>query len=266
MSDTKHYNLVKIVVALTYLAMVAVNAMATALPINGITTGDVSDSFPNLFAPAGITFSIWGLIYLLLAAYTLYQFGLFQQDKGAARKALFTRIGILFSISSIANAIWIFAWHYYSIGLSLFLMLIILALLIMINLQLNSENLKQREKLFIRLPFAVYFGWITVATIANATSLLVFSGWDAFGISEQIWAALIIVVGLIIGAVTTIKLKSYAYGLVIIWAYLGIWIKHTSATGFDSQYSLVITTVVVSIILMIAAEGFLLLKSRRSAI
>lgn len=176
------------------------------------------------------------------------------------------RIGILFSISSIANAFWIFAWHYYSIGLSLILMLVILALLISINLQLNSENLNQREKLFIRLPFAVYFGWITVATVANATSLLVFSGWDAFGISEQSWAVLIIVVGLIIGAVTTMRLKSYAYGLVIVWAYLGIWIKHTSATGFASQYPLVITTVVVSIILMITAEGSLLLKSRRSAI
>ncbi len=266
MSDTKQYTIVKFAVALTYLVMIAVNAMATALPINGITTGDVSDSFQNLFAPAGITFSIWGLIYLLLAAYTLYQFGLFQQDKGAARKALFTRIGILFSISSIANAFWIFAWHYYSIGFSLLLMLVILALLISINLQLNSESLNQHEKLFIRLPFAVYFGWITVATVANATSLLVFNGWNAFGISEQSWAALIIVVGLIIGAVTTLRLKSYAYGLVIIWAYLGIWIKHTSATGFNSQYPLVITTVVVSIILMIAAEGYLLLKSRRSAI
>jgi hypothetical protein len=266
MSDSKQFNIVKAAVAITYLVMVAVNAMATALPINGITTGDVSDSFPNLFAPAGITFSIWGLIYLLLAAYTLYQFGLFQQDKGAARKALFTRIGILFSISSIVNALWIFAWHFYSIGLSLLLMLVILALLIAINLQLNREDLNQREKLFIRLPFAVYFGWITVATVANATSLLVFSGWNAFGVSEQIWAALIIVVGLIIGAVTTMRLKSYAYGLVIIWAYLGIWIKHTSATGFASQYPLVITTVIASIILMVAAEGYLLLKSRHPAV
>ncbi len=266
MSDTKQFNIVKAAVAITYLAMVAVNAMATALPINGITTGDVSDSFPNLFAPAGITFSIWGLIYLLLAAYTLYQFGLFQQDKGLARKALFTRIGILFSISSVANALWIFAWHFYSIGLSLLLMLVILAMLIMINLRLNREDLSQREKLFIRLPFAVYFGWITVATVANATSLLVFSGWNAFGVAEQIWTALIIVVGLIIGAATTLRLKSYAYGLVIIWAYLGIWIKHTSATGFNNQYALVITTVVASIILMVAAEGYLLLKSRNSAV
>ena len=260
MTNQKSNKVVNIVVIATFLAMVVVNALATALPINGITTGDVSDSFPNLFAPTGLTFSIWGLIYLLLAAYTLYQFGLFQQDKGASKAGLFTRIGVLFSISSVANALWIFAWHYYSIALSLLLMLVLLVCLIMINLALDKEQLSSSDKFFIRLPFAVYLGWITVATVANVTSLLVYSGWNAFGIDEQVWTVIIIAVGLIIGAATTLRFRSYAYGLVIIWAYLGIWIKHTAESGFNGQYPVVIATVIISIVIMIAVEAYLLFK------
>jgi hypothetical protein len=264
-TDQKSSKVIKVVVLVTFLAMVVVNALANALPINGITTGDVSDSFPNLFAPTGLTFSIWGLIYLLLFAYTLYQFGLFQDDKGASKAGLFTKIGVLFSISSIANALWIFAWHYYNIALSLLLMLILLIMLVLINLALDKEKLNSRDRFFIRLPFAVYFGWITVATVANVTSLLVYSGWSAFGIADQVWAVIIIAVGLIIGAATTIRFKSYAYGLVIIWAYSGIWIRHTAESGFNGQYSAVIATVIISIILMVAVEVYLFFKRPEAA-
>ncbi len=265
MTNQQSNKLVKIAVLVTFLAMVAVNALATALPINGITTGDVSDSFPNLFAPTGLTFSIWGLIYLLLAAYTLYQFGLFQEDRGASKASLFTRIGVLFSISSLANTLWIFAWHYYNIALSVLLMLVLLVMLILINLAIDQERLSSRDQFLIRLPFAVYFGWITVATVANVTSLLVYSGWSAFGIAEQVWTVIIITVGLFIGAATTLRFKSYAYGLVIIWAYLGIWIKHTAESGFNGQYSAVIATVVISIVLMVVVEAYLLLKRNKTA-
>lgn len=260
MTNQENSRVVNIIVLVTFLGMVVVNGLATALPINGITTGDVSDSFPNLFAPTGLTFSIWGLIYLLLAAYTLYQFGLFQQDKGVSKAGLFTKIGVLFSISSLANALWIFAWHYYNIALSLLLMLVLLVCLILINLTLSKEQLNSRDKFFIRLPFAVYFGWITVATVANVTSLLVYSGWNAFGISEQIWTVIIIAVGLAIGAATTLRFRSYAYGLVIIWAYLGIWIKHTAESGFNGQYTAVIATVIISIVIMVALEAYMLIK------
>ena len=265
MSNQKQASIVKIVVLITYLAMVAVNALANALPINGIPTGEVSDSLPNLFAPTGLTFSIWGLIYLLLAAYTLYQLGLFRGEKEADRSVLFTKIGIIFSVSSLANAIWIFAWHYYSIGLSLILMLVILVSLIRINLILDQEEFDKREKFFIRLPFAVYFGWITVATVANVTSLLVFSGWDGFGIAEPLWTVIIITVGFLIGAAATLRFKSLAYGLVIIWAYIGIWIKHTSEAGFAGNFPAVITTVIVSIILLAVVLIYLLFKSRTAA-
>lgn len=253
---------VKFLVAITFTLMVIMNALANILPINGRGTGEVSDSYPNLFAPAGITFSIWGVIYFLLALYTLYQFGVFQGKATGGNKRLLTRIGMLFSLSSVANTLWILAWHYDRILVSLFLMLVILLCLIGINLLTRNAVLSAKERLFIRLPFSVYFGWITVATIANVTTLLVDMGWNRFGVSEVVWTVLILAVGALIGILTMFSFRDMAYGIVLIWAYAGILLKHVSDTGFAGAYTSVMITVVVCIILYILAQGYLLFSKK----
>lgn len=242
---------VKITVAVTYVGMVTVNALANILPINGIDTGAVSDSYPNLFAPAGLTFSIWGLIYLLLAGHTLFQLGLFRRNKSTGHSAVLNRIGIIFSLSSVANILWIFAWHYMRIPLSMFLMVVILICLILINNQTRKADLKGAEPWLVRLPFSVYFGWITVATIANATTLLVDLDWNGFGLSGEIWTIIILVVGILIGIATTIRNRDVPYGLVLIWAYSGILLKHVSPGGFDFQYPPIVYTVMGCLILIL---------------
>lgn len=249
---------VKISVAVTFVLMVVVNALANILPINGIGTGAVSDFYQNLFAPAGITFSIWGIIYLLLAAYTLYQIGYFQDKKSESKGKLMDKVGIIFSLSSIANTIWIFTWHYRNIPFSMLLMLVILGCLIYINRLIIGAELDPREKMFISLPFSVYFGWITVATIANATILLVSLGFDGFGLSEPVWTVIILLVGLLIGIVTLLINRDYAYGLVLIWAYLGILIKHTATDGFAYSYFSVINTLVICVFILVLAEIYIL--------
>lgn len=257
---------IKILVAVTYVLMVTVNTLAVTLPINGVGTGQVSDYYPNLFAPAGITFSIWGVIYLLLAAYSLYQFGIFKYGKSLLKQDQFNKIGLYFSISSIANALWIFSWQYYLIPLSMLIMIVILVFLILIVQEIKKAEISQRDRIFVRLPFSIYFGWITVATIANATVLFVSLGWNGFGVSEVIWTAIIIVVGCLIGGATTIINKDMAYGFVIIWGYTGILIKHTSATAFAGQYPAVIATVLVCIALLIIAEGYVFMANKQSNI
>ena len=263
MSEKKTRTSIKILVAITFIMMVTVNALANILPINGETTGGVSDAYKNLFAPAGITFAIWGVIYIALAAYTIYQTELFQKNKSNNSVDILEKVGLYFSISSIANSVWIFAWHFHLIPLSMLLMAVILGCLIVINQTITKEKLCGREKLFIKLPFSIYFGWITVATIANATTLLVSIGWDGFGISEPIWTVVIIFVGMFIGIATILRNRNFAYGLVIIWAYAGILIKHTSESGFANQYMQVITTVVVCIVLLIIAETYVFSKVRK---
>ena len=244
---------------LTFILMVVVNALANILPINGIGTGAVSDSYPNLFAPAGITFAIWGVIYLLLAAYTVFQLGLFKKNRSMS-DALMNKVGVVFSISSIANTVWIFTWHYRIIALSMVLMIIILVCLAIIVSAIRKETLSTKEKVFVKLPFSVYFGWITVATIANLTTLLVSVGWNGFGLSQTVWAIAIIAIGAAIGIITILRNKDYAYGLVILWAYAGIVIKHVSATGFNSMYPAVMITTIAAMVLVVVAEVMAITK------
>lgn len=229
------------------IAVIVVNTLAVLLPINGMRPQDISDAYANLFAPAGVTFSIWSVIYVLLALFALYQLGLFKGKTGYRLDAV-RRIGPFFIISSAANVAWIFAWHYDIIPLSLGLMLIILVTLIISYLRIRKEPLSGKEKWFVRLPFSVYFGWITIATIANIVVLLVSAGIDGLSYPAVIWTNIILIAGLVIGSFIVLKFKDIAYGIVLVWAYIGILIKHSSIEQFAGKYPSIITTLVILLI------------------
>lgn len=228
-----------------YLLMVGVNIAANLLPINGNTTGQVSDSYPNLFAPAGYTFAIWGLIYIALAFYSYYSF------KGNVENRQFIpKVDKWFLLSSLANIMWILAWHYRYIGLSLILILLVLFSLFNIIKILNSWDLTKKERRFISLPFNIYFGWITVASIANLVTYLVSIGWNGFGISQEIWTMLALMMGVVIILLIMVKDRNIAYGLTTIWAYIGILVKHLSKDGFNMEYKNIIYITLVAIIII----------------
>jgi hypothetical protein len=243
--------LIRIFAGVAYAAMVLVNFLANGLLINNRSTGAIADAYPNSFAPAGLAFSIWGLIYLLLGGYVLYQFMSFEKEGEQKKEGLLQRVNVLFSASALANISWIFAWHYDFIGLSVLIMAVLLVLLIRIADILRGERLTAREKLFISTPFSVYFGWITVAAIANITVFLVSVGWNGFGIADFVWTSMILLAGALIGVLRMRKDKNIAYGLVLIWAYLGILLKHFSTAGFGGQYPIVIATVMVCLVLFV---------------
>jgi hypothetical protein len=244
---------------IAFAAVVVINTMAVLLPINGVTPQVISDTYANLFAPAGITFSIWSVIYVLLALFALYGLGLFKGKKGASMEAI-KRIGPFFMISSAANVAWIFSWHYDIIPLSMALMAVLLVTLIAAYLRIRKEPLTGKEKWFVLLPMSVYFGWITIATIANVTVLLVSQGVDAFGPAAGMWTIIILTVGLAIGAAVVLKFRDIAYGIVLAWAYLGILIKHTTTQPFAGQYPGIVTALIVLLaagVVIIALAGVL---------
>lgn len=248
---------VKILVVVTYLAMIATNAAANALPLNGRTTGEVSLEYDNLFTPAGVTFSVWGVIYLLLGAHVLYQLGLFRDRPDTpSDTALLNRVGVLFSISSLANTAWIFAWHFDLIPLSALLLVSILTCLALIVTTVRKSNLTGRQRWFIAVPFSVYFGWTTVAVVANITVLLQYLRWDAFGLPESTWAVIIVAVAAAIGTATMLRNRDVAYGLVLIWAFTGIVIRQTSDLG--GQYPAIIAAAVASLVVFLVAEALIL--------
>ncbi len=253
----------KIFVVVTFIVVVVVNALANILPINGIATGAVSDSYPNMFAPAGLTFSIWGVIYALLALHVLLQLGLFRGKNADVNVTSLGKTAIVFSISSLVNTAWIFSWHYKIIPLSMGLMACLLICLIVIVSSLKSQSLTLREKLLHRLPFSVYFGWITVATIANATTLLVDIGWDDLGLPESTWTVIMLAAGALIGTAAALRFKDIAYGLVLIWAYVGILIKHTSVTGFSGRYTDVLIAAAACIAIFAATVIYNALSRKR---
>lgn len=250
---------IKALVAVTYLAMVAMNFLANALPLNGRRTGDISDAYPSLFTPAGFTFSIWGVIYLLLGAHVLYQLGLFRGSPDTAEQsALLNRVGALFAISSLANTAWVFAWHYDNIPLSTVLITVILVCLALIVTTLRSANLTGRRRWLIGVPFSVYFGWTTVAVVANITVLLVSRGWDGFGLADSTWAVIMVLVAMVIGATTMLRNRDVAYGLVLIWAYIGIFARQTSAGGLDGRYPQINTAVAAALVIFVIAAALVL--------
>jgi len=234
---------------LGFLGTIVVNALATTLPINNKTTGELSDMYPNLFTPAGLTFAIWGLIYVLLAIFVVYQ--LIPSVRRDARKVYFVqRIGPLFFISSLANIGWIFAWHYEMVSLSLVLMLILFGSLLAIYLRLNigKSEAPKAERYLVHLPFSVYIGWITIATIANATALLVNINWNTWGLGEQFWAVAVIIVGIAIALSVLFTRKDIFYCLVVDWALLGILLKRLSVTTVPDQSVVIVTIVGLALI------------------
>lgn len=203
-----------------FVLTVIVNSLAGSTTIiGGKTTASVSDANPTLITPAGYTFAIWSVIYVLLGAFVIYQ-ALPEQRARQFQE----RIGWLFVASSALNILWLFAWQYEVLTTSVALMILLLASLILIYLRLNIGRTKVRmgERLAVHLPFSVYLGWITIATIANIAATLVSLNWDGFGIDPETWALLIIVVATVIASLVAFTRRDIAYELVIVWAYVGI--------------------------------------------
>ena len=209
-----------IINVIAFAAMVYVNYLSNSLPLNGKTPAEISDSFPNLFVPAGITFSIWGVIYLLLAGFLVYSF--VAKDK----TPITDKIGILFLLTCCANMGWIYAWHFGHVLPSVAIMATFLILLISIYERLGiGRTVSAGERWLVHLPFSVYMGWISVAMVANVTAFLVSMKWDGFGINEVYWTIIMLVIITFIAQTVISGRNDIAYGLVIIWALVGIIIK-----------------------------------------
>lgn len=217
---------------LAILATIVVNILANALPFNGLNTGQISDQFKVYFVPAGYVFAIWGLIYLTWLAFGVYQLLPAQRANPRLR-----RIGYWFALSAVANMAWLFLWHYEYFGLTLLAMFTLLACLIIIYLKLDIGRgpVTAVERWCVDIPFSLYLGWITVATIANVTSVLDYIRWDGWGLAPQLWTLIMLAAGVGIAAAMSLTRRDITYLLVLVWAYVGIAVKHaatpTVATG-----------------------------------
>jgi hypothetical protein len=245
---------------LAFIGVIIVNALANALPINGFNTGELSDMYPNLFVPVGLTFSVWGVIYLLLLGYIISQsLSLFN---GKSTPDFVERIGGLFLVNCLANMSWIVLWHYQMTLIAFGIMLVILATLISIyqKLEIGKREASKRELWTAHIPFSVYLGWISIATIANLTAVLVDMGWQGGVIGEASWAIIMIIIGGLLGFFILTTRKDVAFGLVLAWAIIGINIKRITSEPFYANIA--ITASVIAVLLLIYSI-FTLIKNLR---
>ncbi len=245
-----------------FLLMITINALANILPLNGKTTGEIAAQYPNLFVPENLTFAIWGLIYLMLLGFVIYQGkGFFQ--KGESPSELVEKIGYSFILSSVLNSAWILAWHYEKVFLSVLIMILLLLTLIKIYLNLeiglpSQDNPKtMKERFFSEVPFSIYLGWISIATIANITTWLVSINWNRFGLSELFWTIVVIFLGTILALLFLQKRNDIFYSLVVIWAFIGIIIKRSEGL---TNHSLILIFTLVFCIGIILIKIFHVLK------
>jgi hypothetical protein len=248
---------VSVIVAVA--ATILINGLANALPLNNLTTGEISDRFEVYFVPAGYVFSIWGLIYIGLIA-----FAVFQALPAQAENPRLNKVRGVFLISSLANIAWLFFWHYEYFSatiIAMFLLLISLSV-IYVRLGIGRSRVDRTEKYLVRVPFSIYLGWVSVATIANATSLLDFLGWGGWGLEPQVWAAIMIGVTTLLGSVMAIDRKDGAYILVLTWALVGIAVKQAEASLVVA--SALAAVVVLNVVIGVVHAPRLLSKARRT--
>jgi len=240
--------------ALSVLIALTVNILASTLPLNGQNTGEISDRFLVYFVPAGYVFAIWGVIYIGWIAFTIYQFRAGQKESPRLR-----RLGYTFALSGIFNALWLVCWHYNAFGWSVLVMLTLLGLLIAsyLRLDVGRTAVSSAEKWSVDVPFSVYLGWITVATVANVTDLLYFVNWNGFGIAPQVWAVIMLVVACVVGLLMTLTRRDSGYIFVLVWSFIGIAVK-------QSAEPLVANSAWVAAGLMLALAVYSIVQRRRA--
>lgn len=243
-----------------FLVMLVLNGLAGSTTLlGGQNTANVSDSYPNLFAPAGLTFAIWGVIYTLLVGFCLYVWGVGRSKKSVLKAVQLEKITKLMTLNFAANAAWILAWQYEVLWLSVLLITTILVTLILVVQVLRDIELPAKEYALARLPVSVYLGWISIATVANITVFLVSIQWNGWGVAESAWTIFVLIFATLVGFVTAQRNNDIAYLLVFVWAFFGILFKHVSPTGYDGQYQSVI--IALTILLAVLASQILSLVS-----
>ena len=221
-----------------FIATLVMNTLSNSLPLNGKTPAQLSDLYPNLFVPAGLTFSIWGIIYTWLLVFIIWQVGGLFSKKHLERIApIIDKLAWLFALTCLLNVAWLFAWHWQLLAISGIVMLWLLRSLVHLNNKMGTgfSKINATEKWLIHAPFGIYLGWISVATIANITAILVGIQWNGWGISAGNWAIIMVLAGFLIAAIMVTLRNNVFYGLAVTWALYGIMLKRGTEISEVSQ-------------------------------
>jgi hypothetical protein len=258
----KYRRLFVVINSIALLGTLTANALANILPFNGVTTGEVSDGIENLFVPSGTTFAIWGVIYTLLVVLVIYQWVTIKRTESEEQPV--QSLHLWFLLSCAANALWIILWHWQYLVWSLVVMLILLVSLIVMYVRSRVHDASLDYRVCIMLPISVYLGWITVATIANVTALLVVMEWNQFGLSAVIWTVIVMIAAILINVLAVILSGDIWFALVGVWALYGIFVKQSNS-GLAYVQPIVYTALAGMAIIVVAILIHLVIKGKKVA-
>ena len=227
--------------------VIAVNYLSQALRLNNTTIGEISATYDNLFTPASYAFSIWGIIFLSLLAYGIFQVRrAFFSDK---KSVFIEQTGYWFCLANVLNASWVIAFVYDYTAVSVLIMLGILFSLLQVVLRTNMERWDAPVSTiaFVWWPICIYSGWITVATIANFSAYFSKLGWNGNPLTEVSWTIILIVVAVILNLLMIVKRNMREFALVGVWALLAIYVRHQG-----TQENIALSALIGSIVLFIA--------------
>lgn len=234
---------------ISYLFMVAANIAANLIPLNGVNTGQVSDSYDNLFTPTGFTFLIWFVIYILLGVYVIYQTQ-FNNRRPDNNDRVVRRVNLYFVTSNIVNILWVVCWHYDLILLTLILMIILFVLLLMIReTTTNRTTMTKKERQSIVLPFSVYYGWVLVAFIGNISTYITSINWLPGSLSGEGTSLMFIVIGGVLVILNVLRYEDVVIGFVGIWSFVGILYKHIVSLNGEHN-SIVVGTLLILVLIL----------------
>lgn len=226
---------------IAFAAMIIINVLAETLPIGGLTTGQVSGQYGNVFTPAGFTFGIWGVIYLMLAAFVIYHLIV----RSPEADELIEDIGYMFAIGCVVNSLWLVVWHFDLLVLSSILMIV----LFIINMTVFARVLGSRLHSEM---FGVYSGWITIAMVANFYAMAVGLGANGRSSTALVLAVIIMAMSTLIGIAVTILSGTFGFGLAMIWAFVGL---AAGNLGTDGIKNTLVVAVLIHVILLAAVEA-----------
>ncbi len=236
----------QILVIIATSGVIFVNFLAAAGFVNNKTTGELSDKYMTDITPAGYAFSIWSLIYIGLIGFSIYQALPANEDN-----RFFKRIRTSYIVNCVANCAWIYAWHYELVPLSILIMLVLLGTLAFINVVLIRAD-STAEIITTKVPFNLYFGWVTVATILNASITLFYFGVQFPPTLTSIVGAFLIFASAGIGILLRFKISSFFYPIAIAWGLTAIAVKQSGDT------IIVVASAICVILLLISAfAGFI---------
>jgi benzodiazapine receptor len=232
----------QILVVIATAGVIFINYLAGTGYINNTTPGEVSDRYLNFLTPSGYAFSIWSLIYLGLAAFSIYQ-----ALPAQAASSRLASIRTLYIANCAANISWLYLWHHNQILPSLVVIFLILLSLVLINGILRSNrDVSNAEKWLVDLPFNIYFGWITVAAIVNFTVALVYLEVKTTDFLTTVSACILIVAATLLGIVIRLKFVNAAYPLTIAWALTAIAVKQSGKTMIVTCAALGVAALLIS--------------------